>query len=120
MLRVGYAEVDITPHGSIEMVGFNRKENISRGVLKSLLAQVTVWETEKIYCLITIDSIGFKKELTDKLRNIVCKTLNTSVDKVMICLLLRKRICRNIKRLFQNCKRIRILYLHIIMSVNEK
>jgi len=85
MLRLGYAEVDITPHGSIEMVGFNRKENISRGVLKSLLAQVTVWETENIYCLITIDSIGFKKELTDKLRNIVCKTLNTSVDKVMIC-----------------------------------
>ena len=85
MLRVGYAEVDITPHGSVETVGFNREDNISRGILKSLLAQVTVWETENIYCLITIDSIGFKKELTDNLRNIVCKTLNTSVDKVMIC-----------------------------------
>lgn len=85
MLRVGYAEVDITPTGFVEMVGFNRENNISRGIIKSLLAQVTVWESENIYCVITIDSIGFKKELTDNLRNIVCSLLNTSADKVMIC-----------------------------------
>ena len=85
MLRLGYSEVDITPCGSVEMVGFNRKDNASRGILKPLIAQVTVWETKDIYCLITIDNIGFKKELTDNLRNIVCKTLSTSVDKVMVC-----------------------------------
>lgn len=85
MLRVGYSEADITPQNSVEMVGFYREDNLSRGILKSLLAQVSVWETENIYCLITIDSIGFKKELTDKLRNMVCKTLNTTIDKVMIC-----------------------------------
>ncbi len=85
MLRLGYAEVDITPHGSIEMIGFNRGDNLSRGVLKPLLAQVSVWEAEDICCLITIDSIGFKRELTNHLRKIVCRTLNITFDKVMIC-----------------------------------
>lgn len=85
MLKFGYAEADITPCGSVEMVGFNRRDNISRGVLSSLLAQVSVWEAGDVCCLITIDSIGFKKELTDNLRNIVCKEINTSFDKVMIC-----------------------------------
>lgn len=84
MLKLGYSEVDITPSGFVETVGFNRKDNMSRGVLKALLAQVAVWETENVYCLITIDSIGFKKALTDNLRNMVCRALNTSIDKVMI------------------------------------
>lgn len=85
MLRLGYAEVDITPHAPIETVGFNRGDNISQGILKPLLAQITVWSAEDIYCLITIDSIGFKKELSDNLRNIVWSALKTSFDKVMIC-----------------------------------
>ncbi len=84
-MRLGYSEVDITPCSAVEMVGFNRKDNVSRGILKPLLAQVAVWEAEGIYCLITIDSIGFKKELTDSLRNLVCEVLNISFDKVMIC-----------------------------------
>lgn len=85
MLKLGYTEVDITPMNSVEMVGFNRTDNMSRGVLKPLLAQVTVWEAEDIYCLITIDSIGFKKELTDSLRRIVCSVLDVPFDKVMVC-----------------------------------
>lgn len=85
MLRLGYAEADITPSNPVEMVGFYREDNISRGVLKELLAQVTVWETDEICCLITIDSIGLKKELADNLRDIVKKTLKTPVEKVMVC-----------------------------------
>ena len=85
MLRLGYAEVDITPMTSIETVGFNRTDNMSRGVLKPLLAQVTVWEAEDIYCFITIDSIGFKRELTDSLRNMISTALNISVEQVMVC-----------------------------------
>jgi len=84
-LKVGYAETDITPTIPIETIGFNRKDNVSRGILKPLLAQVTVWETEELCCLITIDSIGFKKELCDGVRNIVGKALGVSNDKVMIC-----------------------------------
>lgn len=85
MLKLGYAEVDITPYSPIETIGFNRGDNISQGVLKPLLAQIAVWNDEDTYCLITIDSIGFKQVLTDNLRNRVCNVLNTSFEKVMIC-----------------------------------
>ena len=85
MLKFGYAETDITPYSPIETVGFNRKDNVSRGILKPLFAQVLVCEQADVGCLITIDSIGFKKELTDNLRNVLCGVLHTSFDKVMIC-----------------------------------
>ena len=85
MLRMGYTEVDITPNKPVETVGFNRKDNISRGVLKSLYAQVTVWEGEELCCLVTIDSLGFKKELSDSLREVIGQELCISSDKVMLC-----------------------------------
>lgn len=85
MLKLGYVEVDITPNSPIETIGFNRKDNISQGILKPLLAQIAVWNDKDTYCLITIDSIGFKKELTDILRKRVCNTLKISLEKVMIC-----------------------------------
>lgn len=85
MLRMGYAEVDITPVKPVETVGFNRKDNISRGVLKSLYAQVIVWEGEELCCLVTIDSLGFKKELSDRLREVIGQALCVSSDKVMLC-----------------------------------
>ena len=59
MLKFGYAEVDISPHSPIETIGFNRGDNISQGILKPLMAQVTVWNDEDTSCLITIGSIGF-------------------------------------------------------------
>ena len=85
MLKLGYAEVDITPQGPIETIGFNRGDNISQGVLKPLLAQIAEWNDEDTYCLITIDSIGFMNELTVNLRKKVCDALNTSIEKVMVC-----------------------------------
>lgn len=85
MLKLGYAETDITPNEPLQLVGFNRADNTSKGVLKPLLAQVSVWECEKRYCLITIDSIGFKKELADILRNEVGNVLEVSCDEVMLC-----------------------------------
>ena len=42
MLRLGFAEVDITPDRPVELVGFHRKDNRSKGVLKPLLAQAAV------------------------------------------------------------------------------
>lgn len=87
MIKLGYAETDITPNIPLQLVGFNRVDNTSRGVLKPLLAQVSVWEREKQkpHCLITIDSIGFKKELADRLRTRVSNMLKVSCDKVMLC-----------------------------------
>ena len=76
MLKLGYAETDITPNESVPLIGFNREDNMSRGVLNLLLAQVSVWESEERCCLICIDSIGFTKYLSDRLRMKVGKALN--------------------------------------------
>jgi len=48
------------------------------GVLKPLLAQVSVWSDTDLCCLITIDSIGFKKELCDNLRRRVCEAIGVN------------------------------------------
>ena len=85
MIKLGYAETDITPKMPMQLVGFNRKDNTSRGVLKPLYAQVAVWESKDRCCLITIDSIGFKRELADELRSKVRSILKVSSDKVMLC-----------------------------------
>ena len=84
-MKLGYAEVDITPQTVVETVGFGREDNSSRGILKPLLAQVTVWEETERYCLVTIDSLGFKKDLSDHLRQRICHVLSTSFKKVMVC-----------------------------------
>ena len=44
MIRLGFAGADITPEKPAELVGFHREDNLSRGVLKPLAAQVSVWE----------------------------------------------------------------------------
>lgn len=85
MLKLGYAETDITPTEPMPLIGFNRPNNISRGILKPLLAQISVWENDEICCLISIDSIGFAKCLSDRLRMNISEILNVSIDKVMLC-----------------------------------
>lgn len=85
MIKFGYAETDITPEKSIELMGFNREDNWSRGVLQPLYAQVSVWESEERSCLITIDNIGFKVELADRMRMEVADRLKISTDRVMLC-----------------------------------
>lgn len=85
MIKLGYAETDITPRTPLQLVGFNRVDNTSRGILKPLLAQVSIWESGNRHCLITIDSIGFKKELADRLRIEVSNILGVTCDKVMLC-----------------------------------
>ncbi len=85
MIKLGYAETDITPETPLQLIGFNRTDNTSKGVLKPLLAQVSIWQTEDCCCLITIDNIGFKKELADRLRMEVGNILEVTCDKVMLC-----------------------------------
>ena len=38
-MRMGFAETDVTPEVSVEMVGFNRTDNMSRGILDCLTAR---------------------------------------------------------------------------------
>ena len=85
MLKLGYAQVDITPAEPMELVGFYREDNVSKGVQSPLLAQVAVWEDEERCCLITVDSLGFMKDMTDLLREQVGRGLGVSKDKVMVC-----------------------------------
>lgn len=82
----GYAEVNITPLKRVETIGFGREDELSRGVLHDLFAEVSIWEyKDNKCCLITIDHIGFSKEHSDYLRINVGKTLGISKEKVMIC-----------------------------------
>ena len=85
MLKLGYAQADITPAEPMGLVGFYREDNLSKGVQSSLLAQVAVWEDEERCCLITVDSLGFMKDMTDLLREQVGRGLGVSKDKVMVC-----------------------------------
>ncbi|MBO2516626.1 MAG: hypothetical protein CW338_05000 [Clostridiales bacterium] len=85
MLSLGFSETDITPKKPSRLVGFYRPDDLSKGVLQPLTAQAAVWEEKEKYCLITIDSIGFTKELSDALRNKVSRLLGTTADHVMLC-----------------------------------
>ena len=83
-MRMGYAEVDITPESSVTMIGFNRIDNLSKGVLDPLLAQVSIWEDKDICCLITIDNIGFNIQESDHLRGMICSLLHQPRERIML------------------------------------
>ncbi|MBP5265093.1 MAG: alkaline ceramidase [Lachnospiraceae bacterium] len=84
-LMFGYGEADLTPDWSAPLVGFYREDNYSKGVLAPLLAQVSVWGEESRAALITIDSIGFTKELSNDLRDQVAERIGASRENVMLC-----------------------------------
>lgn len=83
---MGFAEVDITPAYNVQTIGFNREDNLSRGVLHSLLAQVSIWQsgTGKC-CLVAIDHIGFTSQNANLLRDRIAKKLCIGQENVMLC-----------------------------------
>ena len=84
--KMGFAQRDITPSGTVETIGFGREDNRSRGVLHPLLAQVSVWEYDGRRCaLICIDHIGFHVSHAEKLREKVALQLSTGKEQVMLC-----------------------------------
>lgn len=83
-MKMGFCETDITPDAPVTMVGFNRADNISKGVLDCLAAQVTVWENNGLYCLAAIDNIGFNKKESDQLRDLIGLEIGEGREKVMI------------------------------------
>lgn len=84
--RFAFEEVDITPKKAMETIGFGREDELSRGILKPLIAQVSLWEIDnKRYSLITIDHIGFSKEHGNLLRNDIGNILGAKKENVMLC-----------------------------------
>jgi len=85
-LVLGFAETDITPSGSIETVGFGREDQMSRGILHPLSAQVAVWQLgEERCCVAAIDHIGFSKQHANILRSEIGKVLCIPREKIMLC-----------------------------------
>jgi hypothetical protein len=83
---LGFAEVDITPSFNVQTIGFNRRDNSSRGILHRLFAQISVWNSnEGTCCLVTIDHIGFSAKESNLLRDEIASKLHITCDKVMLC-----------------------------------
>lgn len=85
-LVLGISETDITPSASIETVGFGREDQMSRGILHPLSAQVAVWQLgEELCCVAAIDHIGFSKQHANTLRDEIGKVLRIPREKIMLC-----------------------------------
>lgn len=85
-VSLGYSEVDITPAGQVELVGFDRVNNMSRGILHNLMAQIAIWQVaDARFCIVAIDSLGFTVELTTILRDAISKKMNIKRDQIMVC-----------------------------------
>ena len=83
---LGFSEMDITPYFNVETIGFNRKDNLSRGVLHKLFAQISIWiSNEEKCCLLAIDHIGFSRKESNILRGEIASKLRITHDKVMLC-----------------------------------
>jgi len=83
---LGFSEVDITPAFNVQTIGFNRKDNLSRGILHRLSAQISLWHSkEGTFSLIAIDHIGFSCQEANLLRDEIGKKLGITRDKVMLC-----------------------------------
>lgn len=83
-MKMGYAETDITPEMPVTTVGFNRTDNVSRGIMDHLMAQVSVWEDNEICCLVTIDNIGFNKRDANLLRDRIGTVIDVPREKIML------------------------------------
>ena len=85
-VQFGYAEEDITPDWPVELVGFSRVDNTSKGVRHKLIAQVLLCRAnDGDCCLVAIDSIGFTVELSNRLRDLIAEELSSSRDRAMVC-----------------------------------
>ena len=85
-IYLGFSEVDITPSYNVQTVGFGREDELSRGVLHKLFAQVSLWRSnEGMCCLTAIDHIGFMNSDANLLRDQIAAKLGITRDRVMLC-----------------------------------
>jgi len=85
LYQAAFSQIDITPDFQVELVGCNRKDNRSQGVLHLLYAQtLLIKNNDRTFCLISIDNLGLTTLLADDLRKKVAKELNTEIYHVML------------------------------------
>lgn len=85
-LLLGSSEVDITPGYNVQTVGFGREDNLSKGVLHKLYAQISIWQsTKELCCIVAIDHIGFMYSDSNVLRDEIGSRLGIKREKVMLC-----------------------------------
>jgi len=83
--QASFLQVDITPDYQVELIGCDRIDRQSHGILHKLFAQVLVFKNDSdIFCLIAIDSLGLTTERSNKLRTEVGMKLNTTAAHVML------------------------------------
>jgi hypothetical protein len=83
---LGLAEVDITPTAPVQTIGFGREDELSRGVLQGLSAQVAVWRlSANECCLVAIDHIGFSAPHAERLRREIGTVLGIARERIMLC-----------------------------------
>lgn len=83
--KAAFSQVDITPDFQVELIGCNRPDPKSQGVLHPLYAQVLLFEFQnRHYSLIAIDSLGLTTLLADELRSIVAEQLKADIACVML------------------------------------
>jgi hypothetical protein len=83
----GFSQADITPLNPVELVGFDRVDNTSRGVRDPLLLQIAVWQTpdQSLSVLAAIDAIGFTVQIAWRCRQVIGQALGISPAAVMLC-----------------------------------
>ena len=80
-----FSQTDITPDFQVELIGCNRPDSRSQGVLHPLCAQVLLFEFGgRCYCLIAVDSLGLTTALANQLRAIAAEQLKTDSSCVML------------------------------------
>ncbi|SCJ60251.1 Uncharacterised protein [Anaerotruncus sp. 2789STDY5834896] len=85
-VQVGYAAADITPTMPVQLIGFAREDDTSRGVLEPLVAQVLLFDQGgDRCCLVTLDLLGLTQQLGDRLRDELAQLLCCARSQVMLC-----------------------------------
>lgn len=81
-----FFEIDITPDYPVDLIGFNRGDKKSKGILHRLYAQVALFKSgEKQYLIITVDNIGLSVKESDDVRRAIASVSGIDVCDIMLC-----------------------------------
>ncbi len=84
--KVGVAKVKITPDQNIWMAGYAARTHPSQGILHDLWAKALFLEDslENTALLITADLLGFPKEVSDQIRDVLQTEMNLSRSQIIL------------------------------------
>lgn len=85
LYQAAFSQVDITPDFQVELVGCNREDNRSQGILHPLYAQTLLFQQNgRTFCLVTIDNLGLTTSLAGDLRKRIAMLLHTEISHIML------------------------------------